>query len=91
MSSIERQDLLNTSTPIEATVSSVAVKGMGGGTATSFLGWITSNEAMAVIGLIVTLSGFIINVIFQVRRDRREAELHRSHIATLKESDKGNS
>lgn len=62
-------------TPIEEIATSVASKSMGGGAATSILGWISSNEGIALIGLGITVAGFIVNFIFQFRRDKREAEL----------------
>lgn len=76
---------MDTSTSVEATVSSIASKGMGGGTMTSIYGWVTSNEAMVLIGVVVTILGFVMNCIFQFRRDRREQELHRSKLAALNE------
>ncbi len=79
---------MDTTTSVEATISSVASKGMSGGTVTSVYGWITSNEAMALIGVIVAVLGFIVNCIFQFRRDMREQELHRSKLAALKDADK---
>ena len=45
---------------------------MGGGAFTSFIGWLSSSEAVLLIGVIVTILGFVINLIFQVRRDRRQ-------------------
>lgn len=63
--------------PIEELASSIASKSMGGGAATSVLGWISSNEGIALIGLGITVAGFIVNFIFQFRRDKREAEMLR--------------
>lgn len=65
----------------EATVTSLASKGMGGGATASIFGWITSNEAIAIVGVVITILGFVVNFIFQVRRDRREQELHRANLA----------
>lgn len=48
--------------------------GMSGGTVAAALGWLTSNGAAVLIGICVTVLGFVINYIFQRRRDRREAE-----------------
>lgn len=60
---------------VDGTVASVATKwGMGGGTLAAAFGWLTSNGAAVLIGIFVTVLGFIINYIFQRRRDRREAE-----------------
>ncbi len=46
--------------------------GMGGGVLTSLIGWLSSNEAVVIIGIIVTLLGFIINLIFQIKREKRQ-------------------
>lgn len=57
------------------TVTSIATRwGMGGGTATSIFGWLTSNGAAVLIGILVTIAGFILNYWFQRRRDKREYE-----------------
>jgi 4-hydroxybenzoate polyprenyltransferase len=62
-------------TAVDATVSSIASKwGMGGGTMASIFGWFTSNAAAVLIGILVTVLGFLINYYFQRRRDRRETE-----------------
>lgn len=56
-------------------VSSIATRwGMGGGTATSIFGWLTSNSAAVLIGILVTIAGFILNYWFQQRREKREIE-----------------
>ena len=46
--------------------------GMGGGVLTSLIGWLSSNEAVVIIGIVVTLLGFIINLIFQIKREKRQ-------------------
>lgn len=48
--------------------------GMGGGALTSFIGWLSSSEAVILIGVIVTILGFLVNLIFQIRRDKRQTE-----------------
>lgn len=56
-------------------MTNVATKwGMGGGTLSSVYGWVASNEAVILIGLFVTIAGFVINLIYQRKRDRREAD-----------------
>ena len=56
-------------------VTSVATKwGMGGGTVATALGWLSSNGAAVLIGILITVAGFITNYIFQRRRERREIE-----------------
>ena len=46
--------------------------GMGGGVITSIVGWLSSNEAVVIIGIVVTLLGFIVNLIFQIKREKRQ-------------------
>lgn len=59
----------------EAAVSSVATKwGMGGGTISSVYGWLASNEAVILVGLFVTVAGFVVNLIYQHKRHRRETD-----------------
>lgn len=68
---------------VDETISSAASWGSAGGGATSLYGWLTSNEMLALIGAAVAVLGFIVNVIFQIRRDRRETELHVARMASL--------
>lgn len=63
-------------TAIEATVSSYATKTMGTGGATALAGGLTSNEYMAIAGVILAALGFLTNLWFQHRRDKREEVEH---------------
>jgi fucose permease len=67
-------------TAVDTVVSSAATTAMGGGATTSLFGWITSNHSIAVMGLMVAILGFSVNLYFQLRRDRREQELHQSNL-----------
>ena len=59
----------------DATLANMTAKyGMGGGAVTSFIGWLSSSEAVILIGVIVTILGFLVNLIFQVRRDKRQRD-----------------
>lgn len=71
----------------ETATASIATKwGMGGGTATSIFGWLTSNGAAVLIGIVVTVAGFILNYWFQRRRDTREiANIQFQHKLALAE------
>lgn len=67
---------------VDSTISSLATKwGMVGGAITSAFGTLTSNGSVALIGILVTVLGFLINYTFQCRRERRDIEE-----ATLKRS-----
>lgn len=50
--------------------------GMGGGTATSIFGWMTTNEAAVLIGLCITVIGFLLNLFFQYKREKRTLAEH---------------
>lgn len=73
----------------DAAVASAATKwGMGGGLMTSVFGWLSSNGAAVLIGIAVTVGGFIVNYYYQRKRYRltqAEHELDRE-IKLAKES-----
>lgn len=85
-----------TSAASDAAVASAATKyGMAGGTLTSIFGWLSSNGAAVLIGIVVTVAGFIVNYYFQRKRYRmdkaiadareaREQELHAARLAAIK-------
>lgn len=59
----------------DATMANMTAKyGMGGGAVTSFIGWLSSSEAVILIGVIVTILGFLVNFVFQIRRDKRQKD-----------------
>jgi hypothetical protein len=74
---------MESSNPVEASVTSIASKGMTSGGVTSVLGWLTSNDTIAIMGVALTIFGFIVNLYFQVRRDRREQALHAAQLADI--------
>lgn len=51
------------------------------GALTSGLGWVTSNTVIAILGLAVAILGFLVNLYFQNKRDKREAQLHDAKMA----------
>lgn len=72
----------------EATIATVASKVTYSGGATAVIGGLTANEIAAFVGAIVAVLGLIVQIIFKLRSDRREAELHRARLAELTEDDK---
>lgn len=64
------------STSLEATVSSAAFKGMSAGTGVTLFGWVISNETIALLGLVIAILGFVVNLVFKVRDDRRKQQMH---------------
>lgn len=60
------------SAAVEIVGASVAGKTAYAGVGTTVASWLVSSEAGIVIGLLVAVLGFIVNFVFQKRRDRRE-------------------
>ena len=48
-------------------------------------GGLTANEIAAYGGLIVAILGLLIQIVFKVRSDRREAEFHRERMQMARE------
>lgn len=62
-----------TSVAADAAVASSATKwGMGGGLATSVIGWLSSNGAAVLIGIVMTIAGFVVNYVYQRKRYKLE-------------------
>jgi hypothetical protein len=59
------------------------VKAMAPGAITTALGWLVSSQGIAMLGFFLTIAGFTLNLIFQLRRDRRETEWQRAQLALL--------
>ena len=57
----------------DAVVSSIATKyGMAGGALATLYGWVTSSNVAVFLGIMATVLGFIINLVYQHRRHVRE-------------------
>lgn len=66
----------------DAVVASVASKwGMGGGLGVSLYGWLSSGTTAVFLGVLVTVLGFVINLIFQRRRETREIKEYAARLA----------
>ncbi len=70
---------------VEATVASAANKTAVVGGITSALGWVTQVNWVAVTGVVVAVAGLLVNMYFQLRRDRRESAESAARIAALQE------
>lgn len=57
---------------IEATVIAATNKVTAAGSVTTLFGWLTTNEALGLMGLIVGVVGLLINVHYRWKQDRRE-------------------
>ena len=61
--------------------------GMGGGTVTSAVGWLSSSGAAVLIGVVITVAGFIVNYLYQGRdyRLKKSKELREQKLSELQE------
>lgn len=48
--------------------------GMGGGAATSIFGSLSNNDLLVIIGIVTTALGFLVNLGYQYKRDKRAEE-----------------
>lgn len=62
------------STAVETSIISLGSKSMGGGVVTSVIGYLSSNGAAVLIGVLVTILGFIFSMYFQYRQGERNKE-----------------
>lgn len=69
------------SAAVEITGASIASKTTTAGAGVAGLGWWFSSEAAVFVGILIGVLGLVVNVYFQMRRDRRE---QREHDARLK-------
>lgn len=61
----------------DALVANSSVKwGMGGGAATSIFGSLSNNDVLVIIGIITTALGFLVNLFYQYKRNKRAEEVH---------------
>ena len=58
----------------------------GAGAAT--LGWLASSEVSVVLGLAIAILGLLTNLVFQLRRDRREVREHQRRMDHMR-TDRG--
>ena len=80
---------------VEVVGASVANKGMLVGGAAGMVGWLSQVNWIGIAGVAVAVVGLMINLYFQVRRDRREAvesaarnEELRERVKALRERDR---
>jgi len=58
------------------TVSKVANSVTGVGASVAGFGWLTATEFAAICGALMAVLGFVVTLVYNHRRDRREQELH---------------
>jgi len=69
---------------VEAAAISVSNKTTVGGVATGIVGWLASVNWLGVSGVLIALLGLLINLYFQIRRDRRETAESKERILALR-------
>lgn len=67
-----------------ATIAGVANKATYAGTASALYGGYTANELAAFGGIAIALLGFLVQLWFKIRADRRQVELHKEQLANLR-------
>lgn len=62
----------------DALVAQSSVKwGMGGGALTSIMGSLSDNHMLVITGTVVTGLGFLVNLFYQYKRNKRAEEFHK--------------
>ena len=69
---------------IDAIGIAATAKVTNAGAGASVLGWIMSSEFGVLAGILLALLGFLTNLWFQHRRDKREAAAHAKFMSTLR-------
>ncbi|UEH06683.1 holin [Pseudomonas sp. HN8-3] len=70
---------------VEVVGASVANKGMLVGGAAGMVGWLSQVNWIGIAGVVVAVVGLLINLFFQVRKDRRESIESAARLEALKE------
>lgn len=63
---------------IEQIATTVADKATYGGAGTGVLGWITNNNLLGLIGVIVAICGFLLNWYYKAKEDKRRDAEHQA-------------
>lgn len=61
---------------VAAAVSSVASKTTYVGAGTGFFAWLLSIDVLPLLGFVLALAGFIVNLVFKYLENKRAQELH---------------
>ena len=61
---------------VAAAVSSVASKTTYVGAGTGFFAWLLSIDVLPLLGFLLALAGFIVNLVFKYLENKRAQELH---------------
>jgi hypothetical protein len=73
-------------TAAEATASAVATKTTYAGSAATVGGWMVDSNDIALIGLALAVLGFVANLFFKIREDRRREAEHKISMRNLSDT-----
>lgn len=71
-------------TAVDAAVASFASKTTTAGAATGAFGFLMSSTFFGLAGVFIAVVGFLVNLHFQRRRDKREQEEHLARMAEIR-------
>lgn len=69
---------------IDATMAAAGTKATYTGGVTTLAGWLLSSEFGILIGVILGVAGFIVQVYYSRKRDKREAARHEHEMAEFR-------
>lgn len=69
---------------VEAVVAASASKATYGGAVATGLGWLLSSEFVTLVGLLLGVAGFVVNLWFRSRQDLREQREHELRVLAIK-------
>lgn len=78
----------NVGSTVDSTMISLGTKSMGGGTISLILGYLSSSGFAVLLGIILTVLGFIFNLYFQRRQNLRNKEKWELERAQLQEEER---
>lgn len=70
---------------VDTALAGVGSKTTYTGMTSTAVGWLTSSQAVTIIGLTLGICGFALNWYYSRKRDRREQELHELRMTELRE------
>lgn len=68
----------------DASIAAAASKSTYTGSGLMIGGWLLSSEAAVLVGMVLGVLGFLVNLYFKVKQDKREQALHDETIKKLK-------
>jgi len=67
----------------DAAIAALGHKASQAGTATTFVGWALSSQGTAIIGILIGITGLLVQWHYRRKQDRREQEEHDKRMALL--------